>query len=138
MTHSVKSDVLNKIKKLGAESGVRQSTREWPIRGGVDLKNGGGDAVKSATVLLSGHEDGSVRIWNISGSNMTPIYKIKTAKYFDTDDEPPPDDDIEEWPPFRRVGEFDPYSDDPRLGIRRVDICKTTGALLVGGTAGQV
>ena len=69
---------------------------------------------------------------------MTPIYKIKTAKYFDTDDEPPAEEDIEEWPPFRRVGEFDPYSDDPRLGIRRIDICKQTGALLVGGTAGQV
>ena len=69
---------------------------------------------------------------------MIPIYKIKTAKYFETDDEVPCDEDIEEWPPFRKVGEFDPYSDDPRLGIRRVDICCQTGALLVGGTAGQV
>lgn len=30
--------------------------------------------------------------------------------------------DEEEWPPFRRVGTFDPYSDDPRLAIKRVSI----------------
>ena len=28
--------------------------------------------------------------------------------------------------------------DDPRLGIRRLDMCPKTGALVVGGTAGQV
>lgn len=28
--------------------------------------------------------------------------------------------DEEEWPPFRRVGTFDPYSDDPRLAVKRV------------------
>lgn len=28
--------------------------------------------------------------------------------------------DDEEWPPFRRVGTFDPYSDDPRLAVKRV------------------
>lgn len=26
----------------------------------------------------------------------------------------------EEWPPFRRVGTFDPYSDDPRLAVKKV------------------
>lgn len=30
--------------------------------------------------------------------------------------------DEEEWPPFKRVGNFDPYSDDPRLAVKRVSI----------------
>lgn len=28
--------------------------------------------------------------------------------------------DDEEWPPFKRIGTFDPYSDDPRLAVKRV------------------
>lgn len=46
--------------------------------------------------------------------------------------------DGDEWPPFKKVGIFDPYSDDPRLGIRKVVLCPRTFNLLVAGTAGQV
>lgn len=47
------------------------------------------------------------------------------------------------WPltgiPFpRQVGSFDPYSDDPRLGIQKIFLCKYSGYLAVAGTAGQV
>ena len=130
--------MIKRISKLGDEGTGKLSTRDWPIKGGINLKSEISKESDISTILLTGHEDGSVRLWNITNSTMTPIYKIKTAKYFHTDDDPPADEDIEEWPPFRRVGEFDPYSDDPRLGIRRIDICRHTGALLVGGTAGQV
>lgn len=41
-------------------------------------------------------------------------------------------------PPFRKAGFFDPYSDDPRLAIKKVAICSKTGRLVVGGTAGQI
>lgn len=44
----------------------------------------------------------------------------------------------EEWPPFRKTGVFDPYSDDPRLAIKRVTLCPLSGTLVVAGTAGQV
>lgn len=36
------------------------------------------------------------------------------------------------------MGHFDPYSDDPRLAVKKVQFCGRTGRLLVGGTAGQV
>ncbi len=48
------------------------------------------------------------------------------------------DDDDEEWPPFRKVGHFDPYSDDPRFAVKKVTLCPTSGRVVVGGTAGQV
>ena len=31
-----------------------------------------------------------------------------------------------------------PYSDDPRLAVKEVMFCGTTGILVIGGTAGQV
>lgn len=37
-----------------------------------------------------------------------------------------------------QVGCFDPYSDDPRLGIQKISLCKYSGKLVVAGTAGQV
>ena len=38
-------------------------------------------------------------------------------QYFNTDDEPYVEEgEDNEWPPFRKVGLYDPYSDDPRLG----------------------
>ena len=47
-----------------------------------------------------------------------------------------PSDESE--PPFRKAGLFDPYSDDPRLAVKKIALCPKTGRLIVGGTAGQV
>jgi lethal(2) giant larvae protein len=44
----------------------------------------------------------------------------------------------DEWPPFRKVGHFDPFSDDPRLAVKKVAFCAKSGRLMIGGTAGQV
>lgn len=33
---------------------------------------------------------------------------------------------------------FDPYTDDPRLGIQRIFLCPVSDILVVAGTAGQV
>lgn len=40
--------------------------------------------------------------------------------------------------PTPQVGCFDPYSDDPRLGVQKVVLCKYTAQMVVAGTAGQV
>ena len=49
------------------------------------------------------------------------------------------DEDMEEeWPPFKKIGSFDPYTDDYRLAIKKVAFCEKSGRLIVGGTAGQV
>lgn len=36
------------------------------------------------------------------------------------------------------MGCFDPYSDDPRLGVQKIALCKYTAKMVVAGTAGQV
>ena len=55
------------------------------------------------------------------------------------DDGPPPDDgDDEDWPPFKKVGNFDPFADDPRFVIQKLLLCPVTKVLLVGGSGGQL
>ena len=107
-----------------------------------------------------------MRFWDASGVALQPLYKLSTAGLFQTDCEhadslaQATDDD---WPPFRKVGPspslkepgpgsapvsslhptpqvgcFDPYSDDPRLGVQKVALCKYTAQMVVAGTAGQV
>ena len=37
-----------------------------------------------------------------------------------------------------QIGTFDPYSDDPRLGIQKISLCPLSETLVIGGTSGQV
>ncbi|KAL1494212.1 hypothetical protein ABEB36_009844 [Hypothenemus hampei] len=131
------------LKDAGrAQTSHLYSDRPWPVDGGKLLCSKG--ALPRKELLLTGHEDGTVRFWDAGGVTLTPIYKFSTAQFFsgdDSDDAPPtqdPDDPEEEWPPFRKTGVFDPYSDDPRLAIKRVTMCALSGTLIVAGTAGQV
>lgn len=99
-------------------------------------------------MLFTGHEDGSVRFWDVSGPYLTLVYTLKTADLFraddmDIDEEARPaevleGDEADEWPPFRKTGSFDPYSDDPRLAVQKLEFCTKTSTLLVAGTAGQI
>uniref|UniRef100_A0A8C4ELM8 LLGL scribble cell polarity complex component 2 n=1 Tax=Dicentrarchus labrax TaxID=13489 RepID=A0A8C4ELM8_DICLA len=109
----------------------------WPITGGQNMA----PDPPQRDLLLTGHEDGTVRFWDASGVCLYPMYKLSTAGVFHTDADP--NDNMNqgtegEWPPFRKVGCFDPYSDDPRLGIQKIHLCKYSGYLTVAGTAGQI
>ncbi|XP_034750300.1 lethal(2) giant larvae protein homolog 1 [Etheostoma cragini] len=127
-----------------AQQGRQHPHGSWPICGGKNLA----PPPKQQELLLTGHEDGTVRFWDASGVALTPMYKLSTANVFHTDCDPcddpqdaSDDPDLqqeEEWPPFRKVGCFDPYSDDPRLGIQKISLCKYSNKLVVAGTAGQV
>lgn len=93
-------------------------------------------------MLLSGHEDGSVRFWDCTGVVLLPLLHLKTAPLFinqdgdlDHGEAPEADDDD---PPFRKAGQFDPYSDDPRLAVKKVGLCPTKGIVTIAGTAGHV
>lgn len=147
------SDVPDDVFKQVLEAGRRQNeskytTANWPISGGRVEERA---FVKTNDLLITGHEDGSVRFWDASDTNMYHIYTVSTAKLFLASDDDIPaidgddvsplggDGDVEsEWPPFRKVGTFDPYSDDPRLAIRKVILCPMSGVLVAAGTAGQV
>ncbi|XP_072398272.1 lethal(2) giant larvae protein [Diabrotica undecimpunctata] len=115
------------------------SNRSWPVDGGSLLCSKG--AVPKRELLLTGHEDGTVKFWDAGGVTFTLIYKFGTAQFFSGDDleevHPDPEDLEDEWPPFKKTGIFDPYSDDPRLAVKRITLCPLSGTLVVSGTAGQ-
>nr|CAH7767704.1 unnamed protein product [Callosobruchus chinensis] len=138
----IPEELWERIKDAGkAQTGHLYSGRKWPIDGGKLLCQKG-DTAPPKDLLLTGHEDGSVRFWDAGGITMTCLYKFATTQFFAGDDieevHPDPEDMEEEWPPFRKVGIFDPYSDDPRFAIKKVVLCPLSGTLVVAGTAGQV
>ncbi|KAM6896931.1 LLGL scribble cell polarity complex component 2 [Xenentodon cancila] len=126
-----------RILAAGALQSTHYSKKPWPIMGGKNLA----PDPPHRDLLLTGHEDGTVRFWDASGVCLCPIYKLSTAAVFHTDADPNENMNTGgegEWPPFRKVGCFDPYSDDPRLGIQKIHLCKYSGYLTVAGTAGQI
>lgn len=80
----------DRLVKYGSQSALLEpgeiySEREWPIASA----NGNSHVVAASAsdkhdLLLTGHEDGSVRFWDVTGMSMTLIYKIKTSDYFQT------------------------------------------------------
>uniref|UniRef100_A0A8C5HTH5 LLGL scribble cell polarity complex component 2 n=1 Tax=Gouania willdenowi TaxID=441366 RepID=A0A8C5HTH5_GOUWI len=126
-----------RIIAAGAMQYTHYSKKPWPITGGQNLA----PDPPQRDLLLTGHEDGIVNFWDASGVCLYPMYKLSTAGVFHTDSDL--NDNMNqgtegEWPPFRKVGCFDPYSDDPRLGIQKIHLCKYSGYLTVAGTAGQI
>ncbi|KAM3846612.1 LLGL scribble cell polarity complex component 2 isoform 1-T4 [Vipera latastei] len=126
-----------RIINAGNKQNVQFSKMPWPINGGISKA----PDPPQRDLLLTGHEDGTVRFWNASGVCLNLLYKLTTVKVFLTDSDL--NDNMnqlgeDEWPPLRKVGSFDPYSDDPRLGIQKIFLCKYSGYLAVAGTAGQV
>jgi len=136
---NIPNDVWEKIVKAGeVQMAETFSQREWPIAGGKNLS----EEPLSKDLLMTGHEDGSVRFWDASTLSLKLLYKLNTNSVFLSESDHPEGnaggEGDEDWPPFRKVGTFDPYSDDPRLGIQKITMCAVTGELTVAGTAGQV
>lgn len=132
------------------------SQNEWPIQGGKVIN---APTLESHDILLTGHEDGSVNLWDVSDLSMRHLLHVPTARFFSTEDDDlvpiddlpvenqddgsPTNDSTNEqdsasaWPPLKRVGRFDPYSDDTRLAIRKISLCPQYGTLLLAGTGGK-
>ncbi|XP_041978692.1 lethal(2) giant larvae protein homolog 1 [Aricia agestis] len=134
----VADSVLDSIVAAGKQQTENiYSEGQWPISGGIVEST----EAEPKQILLTGHEDGSVRFWDVTGVVMTPLYKYTTAHLFSGEEIGENNDsqnEEEEWPPFRRVGSFDPYSDDPRLAVKRVLLCPLSGMLTIGGAAGHI
>ncbi|KRX68848.1 Lethal(2) giant larvae -like protein 1 [Trichinella sp. T9] len=90
-------------------------------------------------LLITGHEDGTVKIWNVSWMDSPLLFVLNTACLYDSYQDPSDySDDENVWPPFRKVGLYDPFSDDARFAVHRVCMDRNTGTVMVGGAAGQV
>lgn len=133
---NVPDQLWQKLKDAGDMQSKTFSAREWPITGGKNLAK----EIVSKDLLITGHEDGTVRFWDASGTSLSLLYRVATSPIFGIPDHAgeQANGEEEEWPPFRKVGTFDPYSDDPRLAIQKIALCPLSETLVVAGTAGQV
>ncbi|KAK6642514.1 hypothetical protein RUM43_004016 [Polyplax serrata] len=135
------SDVPAHLYDMLKEAGLQQiqdvySERKWPTLGGRTLREK--EVSDTYELLLTGHEDGTVRFWDCTGVGFFPLYKFSSTPYFANDIPLSPSEDEDEWPPFKKIGTFDPYSDDPRLAVKKVWLCPKSGTLVVAGTAGHI
>ena len=71
--YSTSHNVFSRAPKKGF------SDKEWPINGGE-----WGQSMQSyPELVLTGHADGTIKFWDMSGINFDLISKIKTSKLFD-------------------------------------------------------
>lgn len=149
---NVSDQVYTALKRIGLPGDF--SKNPWPIKGGklnstekIIPKKSGGKESSGKSLLITGHEDGSIRFWDATDNCLSLITKFSSSSLFTSGEEIPEtgldnsnakDDDEDEWPPFRKVGTFDPYSDDPRLAVKKISFCHKSGVLVIGGTAGQL
>lgn len=144
LASQVSGEIYDKIVEAGARNQIEYSDLEWPVTGGTVQEKGEDLGIKEYEILLTGHEDGSVKFWDCTGVVLEPILHFKTAPLFRNSDSEFDDlaDNQEQYddsePPFRKAGQFDPYSDDPRLAVKKIAFCAKTGQLIVAGTAGHV
>lgn len=140
LVSQVTADVYDRIVQAGFQQYADYSEISWPIHGG-EVPDRDLPQVQEYDLLLTGHEDGSVKFWNCSEVCLTPLLHLKTAHLFGNSDEEHPHEaePLDEGePPFRKAGQFDPYSDDPRLAVKKIQMCPKTGILLIAGTAGNI
>ena len=86
LTHvfDVSEAVYEQLVKAGEiERRGKVSDNAWPVKGGRVKSE---DEDKSRDVLVTGHEDGSVKVWGCSGMALALICSVKTSKFFTGDD----------------------------------------------------
>ncbi|KAL7021576.1 hypothetical protein ACKWTF_011939 [Chironomus riparius] len=143
LVSQVTAEVYDKIVQAGIQQYIKFSDIPWPLNGGDVAERPNDSNITEYEILLTGHEDGSVKFWDCSDVCLTPLLHVKTAQLFGNSDDldQPREDDLEcddGEPPFRKAGQFDPYSDDPRLAVKKISLCPKTGVLIIAGTAGNI
>ena len=73
------------VEDIAKYRSVRQAVtaNPWPVNGG-EVANP--TRPHQHHLLVTGHEDGTVRFWGVSGTIMTPLSTFKTSKFFKVDD----------------------------------------------------
>lgn len=78
---AVSEELWENIKEAGkAQTSHLYSQREWPVNGGSLLCSKGAEVRRE--LLLTGHEDGTIRFWDAGGVALTPLYKYSTAALY--------------------------------------------------------
>ncbi|KAI6658548.1 Lethal(2) giant larvae protein-like protein 1-like [Oopsacas minuta] len=125
------------LKQLGAAQ-INQlyaaTNVEWPFTGG-EVKE---EFSRELTVIfITGHENGTVKFWDITGGSLSLIYCLYTNYLFDLGvNRSTPGVLTENRLEGIQRGFWDPYAEDCRLKV--TSLCCYDAVLAVGGAGGQV
>lgn len=72
-------------------------------------------------IIITGHQDGTLKFWDASAGTLQILYKLKTAKIFDKP----------------RTKSLDGSDEDP-LAVQLVYICSESRRLCIAGASGHV
>uniref|UniRef100_A0A158Q8C1 WD_REPEATS_REGION domain-containing protein n=1 Tax=Elaeophora elaphi TaxID=1147741 RepID=A0A158Q8C1_9BILA len=108
-------DLLGALALVGSKQ-RRQgfSDKPWPITGG----SGRDCAMGHQELLLTGHEDGSIKFWQASGEHLQILYKLKSGRHFERND--------------------GMESHEASYAVTMVELCLDSRLLLVAGQSGQL
>uniref|UniRef100_A0A8R1TTH3 LLGL domain-containing protein n=1 Tax=Onchocerca volvulus TaxID=6282 RepID=A0A8R1TTH3_ONCVO len=157
---NIEEHVWKALIKASEAQNKLSSKFKWPVHAGEDAYAPVPCAATNAEkrqLLITG------QFWSTGSVSLRYLLKIDTAKEFEgcfstdtgtgrtecesqdnsaeissngTSDED--SNEITDWPPFRKVGTYDPFCDDPRLAVQKVYFDVTSGQLVIGGRAGHV
>ncbi|XP_053678816.1 syntaxin-binding protein 5 [Anopheles nili] len=115
------SDLVPAFYSVGRSAATNRrsgySEREWPINGGEWQPT----SCSYSEIILTGHQDGSIKFWDSSAGTLQVLYKLKTSKIFEKP----------------RVRSLDSGEDDP-LAISMLSLCAESRKLCVACNCGYV
>ena len=111
---------------------------QWPVSGGELVSELNGNELiesKYKNILITGHENGQVHLYEMNNSHLILKEKINSASFFLEYEEPDFGryDFIQDRLPLQNAGVYDPFTDDDRLAITRVAY---KGEILATGSKG--
>ncbi|KAL1436505.1 hypothetical protein MTO96_049606 [Rhipicephalus appendiculatus] len=111
------TDLIPAFYSVGSKANKRGgfSEKEWPISGG----EWGTSTVSYPEVIITGHADGSLKVWDASSVTLQVLYRLKTSKVF-------------EKPKSR--GSQEVPDDDP-FAVEKVAFCADSRMLAVAGSS---
>uniref|UniRef100_A0A182VG54 V-SNARE coiled-coil homology domain-containing protein n=1 Tax=Anopheles merus TaxID=30066 RepID=A0A182VG54_ANOME len=115
------SDLVPAFYSVGRSAATNRrsgySEREWPINGGEWQPT----SCSYSEIILTGHQDGSIKFWDSSAGTLQVLYKLKTSKIFEKP----------------RVRSMDSGEEDP-LAISMMSLCAESRKLCVACNCGYV
>ncbi|XP_055586546.1 syntaxin-binding protein 5 isoform X3 [Uranotaenia lowii] len=114
------SDLVPAFYSVGRNTSNRRSgysEREWPINGGEWQPT----SCSYSEIVMTGHQDGSIKFWDSSAGTLQVLYKLKTSKIFEKS----------------RVRSIDAGEDDP-LSISAISLCAESRKLCIATNSGHV
>ncbi|VBB29570.1 unnamed protein product [Acanthocheilonema viteae] len=131
---NIEEHVWKGLIKASEAQNKLSSMCKWPVHAGGDAQTPAPCAATNAEkrqLLITGQ----ARRWYCEILVNWFCSSVEASNNGASDDD---SNEITDWPPFRKVGTYDPFCDDPRLAIQKVYFDVSSGQLVIGGRAGHV